>query len=140
MTDTNINQDKKGTKKANTCRDCQIVNISCTALENFHIFLGPMIPVFNLHKLQNGYTLYHFILNGNISVTQNAERFNTCYKVCVFQLFWHTNNSAIIFPVNLQRLGTPVLTYQDRKCYHVSSFTWPIDVQEGKPVNISLQQ
>jgi hypothetical protein len=98
-----------------------------------------MIPVFNSHKLQNGNTSYHFILNGNISVAQNAERFNTCYKVCVFQLFWHTNNSAI-FPVSPQRLGTHVLTYQDRKRYHVSSLTWPIDVQEGKQVNISLQQ
>jgi len=111
MRDTNVSKDNKGTKKANPCRDCHIVNISCTALEHFHIFLGPMIPVFNSHKLQNGYMVIPFYFKqANISVTHYAKKFNTSYKICVFQLFWHTNNLNIILPVSPQRLGNPVLT------------------------------
>jgi len=65
MRDTNVSQENRG-GGANTCRDCHIVNISCSALEYCHIFLGPMIPVFNSYKLQNGYTSSHFILRRQI--------------------------------------------------------------------------
>ena len=62
MTDTNVSQDNKG-KKKQTPVETHIVNILCTAMEHFHIFLGPMTPVFNPHKLQNGYKSSHFILS-----------------------------------------------------------------------------